>query len=65
MAAGAGALGVALGRPAMYHGALRERPPLGEGPPADADSIERAVRLVRRGVLLWLLILLLGGRLFA
>lgn len=65
MAAGAGALGVALGRPAMYHGALRERPPLGEGPPPDADTIERAVRLVRRGVLLWLLVLLVGGRLFA
>ncbi|RJG13941.1 cobalamin biosynthesis protein [Pseudomonas cavernicola] len=65
MAAGAGALGVALGGPAVYHGVLHQRPRLGEGPAAGAETIERAVSLVRRGVLLWLLILLVGGRLYA
>ncbi|MFU2486604.1 adenosylcobinamide-phosphate synthase CbiB [Thauera sp. WH-1] len=54
MAAGAGALGVALGGPAIYHGRLEQRPPLGEGRAADAASIRAALGLVRHGVLLWL-----------
>ncbi len=54
MAAGAGALGVALGGAAVYHGRSEVRPPLGEGRRADAASIRAAVALVRRGVLLWL-----------
>jgi len=41
MASGAGALGVELGGAAIYHGELHERPQLGEGVPADADSIGR------------------------
>ena len=53
MAAGAGAIGVALGGAAIYHGKLEQRPPLGEGPPPDARAIRAAVALVRRGVLLW------------
>jgi len=65
MAAGAGALGVALGGPAIYHGELHQRPPLGEGAAAGAADIERALSLVRRGVLLWLLVLLIGGQLYA
>ncbi len=65
MAAGAGALGVALGGPAVYQGELHQRPRLGEGVAANAETIERAVSLVRRGVLLWLLILLVGGQLYA
>ncbi|WP_287366029.1 adenosylcobinamide-phosphate synthase CbiB [Thauera sp.] len=54
MAAGAGALGVALGGGAIYHGQWEERPPLGEGPAPDAGSIRAAIALVRRGALLWL-----------
>ena len=54
IAAGAGALGVTLGGAAPYHGTWEDRPLLGMGPPADADSIRRAMRLVRRSVVAWL-----------
>lgn len=54
MAAGAGALGVRLGGPAPYHGEVKMRPVLGEGAPADAGAIRRAVRLLRGGVAIWL-----------
>jgi len=65
MAAGAGALGVELGGPAVYHGQLHERATLGQGPVADAEAIDRGWRLVQRGVWLWLLILCLGAELYA
>lgn len=65
MAAGAGALGVELGGPAIYHGATHQRPQLGEGQPARARDIERALRLVGRGVALWLALLALGSLLDA
>lgn len=61
MAAGAGALGVSLGGAAEYHGEWHQRPQLGEGPPAQARDIERAINLVYGGVLLWLALLLLWG----
>ena len=54
MAAGAGALNVALGGAAVYHGQLETRPLLGAGGPPDAQSLRRAVRLVQRGVWLWI-----------
>lgn len=56
MAAGAGALKLSLGGGAWYHGEWEERPPLGLGSPPDADSIKAALRLVRTGVILWVLI---------
>jgi len=59
MAAGAGALGVALGGGAYYHGQWEERPPLGTGSPPDAASIPAALRLVRLGVVLWLTVLII------
>ena len=65
MAAGAGALGVELGGAAVYHGELHERPQLGEGPPADADAIERGWQLVCKGVWLWLLLLCVGAEFYA
>lgn len=62
MAAGAGALGLALGGPACYHGEWQQRPALGEGLAPCAEDIGRAVTLVQRSLWLWLaVILLLGG----
>jgi len=57
MATGAGALGVTLGGPARYHGQWQDRPVLGEGRRAEGRDIYRALRLVRNGVLLWLMVL--------
>ena len=54
MAAGAGALGVLLGGPAHYHGEYKDKPVLGEGRPATAESIGAAIRLLHRTLLLWL-----------
>lgn len=59
MAAGAGALGLRLGGAARYHGEWHQRPVLGEGAVAEAPDIGRAVRLVRRALLLWLIVI--GG----
>ncbi|WP_183167235.1 adenosylcobinamide-phosphate synthase CbiB [Azomonas macrocytogenes] len=65
MAAGAGALGVSLGGPAIYHGERHERPLLGDGLAPTARDIGRALRLVHKGVGLWLLIALAGSILHA
>lgn len=65
MAAGAGALGVVIGGPARYAGEWRERPVLGTGPAPTLDDIERALRLVRHGVWLWLGALFVIGVLHA
>lgn len=54
MAAGAGALGLALGGTASYDGVLEIRPPLGLGEPPRAADIRRAWSLVLRTSLLWL-----------
>lgn len=61
MAAGAGALTVRLGGPAIYHGRLESRPQLGEGREPVAADIGRAVALVQRGVWLWLIVAFTGG----
>jgi len=57
MAAGAGALGVALGGAARYDGVVEMRPPLGCGRDAVGDDIGRAWALVARSVGLWLLVI--------
>ncbi|VAX03291.1 Adenosylcobinamide-phosphate synthase [hydrothermal vent metagenome] len=64
MAAGAGALSLQLGGAATYHGELQQRPPLGLDKLPQASDIQRAVRLVNRGMLLWLLVIVIGGWLF-
>jgi adenosylcobinamide-phosphate synthase len=61
MAAGAGALGVRLGGPAPYHGVWESRPTLGEGDPPSALSIFRALRMLSRGIWIWLVVALLLG----
>jgi adenosylcobinamide-phosphate synthase len=61
MSAGAGALGVRLGGPARYHGEWHQRPQLGAGEAPQASDIERALKLVRHGVYLWLALGLVAG----
>ncbi|MFZ6734439.1 adenosylcobinamide-phosphate synthase CbiB [Undibacterium sp. Ji42W] len=61
MAAGAGALGLALGGAARYDGVVETRPPLGEGDTAKAADILRALRLVETGAALWCGIALLAA----
>lgn len=63
MSSGAGALGLALGGPAVYDGELEQRPPLGIGDAARTEDIVRAWRLVRNTTVLWLAVALMiaGG----
>jgi adenosylcobinamide-phosphate synthase len=56
MAAGAGALDVALGGRARYHGVWHERPPLGSEIAPSKEDIPRALRLVSAGLYAWLVI---------
>lgn len=53
MAAGAGALAVTLGGPAVYEGEWHERPTLGTGRAPAVAEIDYALGLVRRSVWLW------------
>lgn len=57
MAAGAGALGLALGGAASYDGVIENRPPLGIGCAASATDIGRAWRLVAGTTALWIVML--------
>jgi len=61
MAAGAGALGVCLGGPAPYASGVKQRPVLGEGTAPGANAIDRAIQLVQRGVVLWVVVLIFAG----
>ena len=65
MAAGAGALNIRLGGPAVYHGSLTHRPALGFGRPAETRDITRALELLQRSLLLWLFFIVTGGLLLA
>ncbi|MBT9532228.1 MAG: cobalamin biosynthesis protein, partial [Pseudomonas sp.] len=65
MAAGAGALGLALGGAAIYHGELHQRPPLGEGAAPVAADIRRALQLVQSGVAVWLVLLCVVAAFYA
>ncbi len=64
MAAGAGALVVQLGGPTSYHGVVTDKPRLGEGVAARGQDIYRAIRLVQRALLIWLVVITLVGVLF-
>ena len=63
IAAGAGSLGVSLGGAAWYHGKLEQRPILGEGRDPNANDIDRAILLIQRAIVLWLLAIYLGEEL--
>jgi adenosylcobinamide-phosphate synthase len=72
MAAGAGALGLALGGAAVYDGEVEQRPPLGCGVAPQGADIVRAWRLVAMSAALWMAVVaavalpwLLGGALHA
>ena len=65
MAAGAGALGLALGGTARYHGEWVQRPSLGEGLSPRCQDIERALALVNHSLWLWFGMIALGGWLLA
>jgi adenosylcobinamide-phosphate synthase len=56
MAAGAGALSCQLGGGAWYHGCWVDRPQLGVGSPPAGNDIERAIGLVERTIILWVLV---------
>lgn len=59
MAAGAGALGLSLGGPTRYRGVWYDKPMLGAGPAAQKHDLERALRLLRHSLGIWLGTLLL------
>lgn len=61
MAAGAGALNIRLGGPAIYQGETHRRPTLGSGHEPGKNDIERAVTLVRNSLLLWVVVIAVGG----
>ncbi len=67
MAAGAGALALQLGGPAVYHGQTQDRPQLGTGSLPEVEDIDQAVNLLRRSLWLWLALLgfVWGGLQFA
>lgn len=54
IAAGAGAMGVSLGQPLSVGGERVWRPDIGSGQTPDADSVDSAVSMVWRGLLIWL-----------
>ncbi|KGX09953.1 adenosylcobinamide-phosphate synthase CbiB [Burkholderia pseudomallei] len=63
MAAGAGSLNVVIGGPAVYHGAIEDRPVLGAGEPAAPVHVAAALSLVARTMILWLALLIAGAAL--
>lgn len=60
MASGAGALNIKLGGAAMYHGAMIKRTELGCGDEPQVADVERAIQLVNRSIVIWLLVIALG-----
>lgn len=59
MAAGAGALDIVIGGPAIYDGVRQDKPYLGVGEPAKAIDIKRAIRLIEKSLLVWLVLFVL------
>lgn len=59
MSSGAGALNVALGGVAVYHGKTEQRPPLGAGSQAGVQHIQQAMALLNRAIAMLLILMLL------
>lgn len=57
MTAGAGALGIALGGEAYYHGERKEKPIFGGGAQAVTNDIHRSLLLVHHTLLLWCVVI--------
>ncbi|MCO6428942.1 adenosylcobinamide-phosphate synthase CbiB [Nitrosomonas communis] len=60
MAAGAGSLSLSLGGAACYHGKLQTRPLLGTGRLPEIHDIDRALALIKRSLILWLVVICTG-----
>ncbi len=60
MASGAGALNVTLGGSATYHGQHVERPELGCDKEPQVADIDRAINLVYKSIIIWLLVIATG-----
>lgn len=61
MAAGAGALEVKLGGPAIYHGIPKQRPELGTGKDPELTDIKSSINLIENGILLWVAFFVIEG----
>jgi adenosylcobinamide-phosphate synthase len=61
MAAGAGALEVKLGGPAIYHGTPKLRPELGTGKDPEIPDIKSSLNLIENGILLWVAFFVIEG----
>ncbi|MDQ2076737.1 adenosylcobinamide-phosphate synthase CbiB [Marinimicrobium sp. ABcell2] len=60
MCAGAGALGVRLGGPAVYGGEVKQKPWMGDGADPVDEDVERAFKLIAKCVGFWLFLAVLG-----
>lgn len=60
MSSGAGALKVSLGGSATYHGKYVVRPELGCEDEPHVDDINRAIKLVHKSIIIWVIIIAIG-----
>ena len=61
MASGAGALNISLGGAATYHNKIVERPELGCNDAPQTSDIERAVQLVNKSIIIWIVFIAMGS----
>jgi len=57
MSTGAGSLAIKLGGPAQYQGQVSQRQILGKGEPPEINDIKRAINLVFRSLVLWIIVI--------
>ncbi len=56
MATGAGALGIIIGGPAIYHAVRQRKPCLGIGEVAKVADIKRSIQLIQKSLVVWLIL---------